>query len=408
MTEHTGAPMTNVFAAYLCLTSTDTATLDDARSFAAALDILDQNERERRTPPPSPTGSPGSGTPRPVPWTTSSLRWPTDLLALTVGQQLDFCRRRRRSTCATGSAAPSGRSTRTTPTTPSSSACTPSASRSPAPTTPPRTPAWPRSPAHPDDVWAVHAVAHVHEMRGDIDARDPLHDVDHRADWGDGQPLRRAPLVAPGALPARGSGGSPTSSASTTPASTTRRRRASRSRCSTPAPCCGACTSTASTSVTRFDVLADAWTTPDRGRPLVRVQRRPRDHGAGRRRPPRRRPSRGRPPGPLAGRTGPAPVEPHHDRPGRTARRPGRRRPGRGAPRRRGGRAAARPAPAHRLRRLQRPARRAAADPRRLGDPRRPPRPGRRPTAGSPSRPVGELVRTGPAGAARHPLVHPR
>ena len=78
------------------------------------------------------------------------------------------------------------------------------------------------------------------------------------------------------------------------PRSTTPARPACRSRCSTPARCCGGCCSTASPPATG----SPRWPTP--GRPaqatdaLVRLQRRPRHDGVRRRRPPRRRAPRDR------------------------------------------------------------------------------------------------------------------
>ena len=38
--------------------------------------------------------------------------------------------------------------------------------------------------AHPDDVWAIHAVVHTYEMRGLVDRGHPF--LRSRTDWGDG------------------------------------------------------------------------------------------------------------------------------------------------------------------------------------------------------------------------------
>ena len=144
--------------------------------------------------------------------------------------------------------------------------------------------------AHPDDVWAVHAVAHVHEMRGDTERGRRLPHVAGPSDWGERQRLRRAPLVAPGAVPA---GARP------------HRRRARHLRHpGAPRRLAGRA---ARDARRQRPALAAAprrrrrrhplrrarrrLVDPDRGRPLVRVQRRARHHGAGRRRPHRRRPS---------------------------------------------------------------------------------------------------------------------
>ena len=113
--------------------------------------------------------------------------------------------------------------------------------------------------AHPEDVWAIHAVTHVYEMQGRVDEGISFL-RSRQADWGSGNMftvhnwwhlalyLLEADRVddALDLYDAR---------------STTRSPRASRSRCSMPARCCGGCSSKGEDTGGRFGPLADAWAT---------------------------------------------------------------------------------------------------------------------------------------------------
>lgn len=183
-TEHPEAPMTHVFGAYLCLTSTDTATLEDARAFAHALDALARNEREEAHASAIRLWLAGQ-------WHAAAralddllLRWPTDLLALAVGQQLDFAvgdapnmrDRIGRSLGALGEGHPHHAFVLGMHALGLEECGTYDAAEEAG---------MAALASHPDDVWAVHAVAHVHEMRGDIERG-----IDFMASrmqhWGDG------------------------------------------------------------------------------------------------------------------------------------------------------------------------------------------------------------------------------
>jgi tetratricopeptide (TPR) repeat protein len=90
VTDDADFAMGHVLAAYLSLTSTDALDLEDARERAATLDSLILNERE--TAHRAAIGAWSSGD-----WHGAArildellIRWPADLLALTVGHQLDF------------------------------------------------------------------------------------------------------------------------------------------------------------------------------------------------------------------------------------------------------------------------------------------------------------------------------
>ena len=98
--------------------------------------------------------------------------------------------------------------------------------------------------ANPDDVWATHAVVHVYEMRGQVDTGIGFLQQ-QEPHWTARQPLHRPQLVAPRASSCWRRAGPTAPSPSTTPRSTTPGRPAYRWRCWTPAPCCGACSSTA-------------------------------------------------------------------------------------------------------------------------------------------------------------------
>ena len=245
MTEHAGAPMTHVFGAYLCLTSTDTATLDDARAFAGALDTLAHNEREAAHATAIQHWLAGQ-------WHAAARalddllqRWPTDLLALAVGQQLDFAvgdplnmrDRIGRSLGALGEGHPHHAFVLGMHAFGLEECGTYDAAEEAG---------MAALAGHPDDVWAVHAVAHVHEMRGDTERG--IDFLTSRTTTGARATSSPSTCGGTWRCTSWSSAGPTRCSPSTTPACTTRPRRASRSRCSTPARCCGACTSTASTS----------------------------------------------------------------------------------------------------------------------------------------------------------------
>jgi tetratricopeptide (TPR) repeat protein len=177
-------PMGQVFVAYLSLMSTDTPDLAGARDAAAALSTVDLNEREAAHAAAIDAWLDGR-------WIAAGralddllVRWPTDTLALQIGQILDFF---------VGDAQNLrdriGRSL------------------------PSRDPQSPRTgfvrgmhafgleesghydraevaglaalDRNPDDVWGVHAVVHAYEMQGRID--DGIRFMRAReADWGSG------------------------------------------------------------------------------------------------------------------------------------------------------------------------------------------------------------------------------
>ncbi|HEX2575774.1 MAG TPA: tetratricopeptide repeat protein [Aquihabitans sp.] len=168
MTHHAHAPMTAIYGAYLCLTATDVGALDDARGFAAALAQQPKNEREQAHAVAIDRWLAGE-------WHAAGraldellVRWPTDLLALLVGHQLDFfvgdaANLRDRIRRSLGALDPHH------PHRPyllgmhafglEECGTYDDAERD----------GMAAIDAHPDDVWAIHAVAHVHEMRGETE-----------------------------------------------------------------------------------------------------------------------------------------------------------------------------------------------------------------------------------------------
>ena len=182
--QEPGAPMAQVLMAYLHLTSTDVPDLDGANAAAQALAALPRNQREEFHARAVAAWLDGD-------WTGAArllddllLRWPSDLLALMIGHQLDFflgdagnlCDRPARSVGAL----------------------------------PPDDPHlgfvrgmqafgfeesgyYPRAEqagllalqTNPDDVWAVHAVVHTFEMQGRVD--EGIRFLQDRVgDWGSG------------------------------------------------------------------------------------------------------------------------------------------------------------------------------------------------------------------------------
>lgn len=181
--EHPDFPMGHAVAAYLCLNSTDPAELPAARQAAEAIRPIAGNDRERAHLAAIDTWIAGD-------WHGAArllddllIRWPTDLLALVIGHQLDFFRgdaqnlrdRVGRSLAAFDPAHPHhglaagmhafgleecGHYEQA-----EAAGCY-------------------AVEANPDDVWGVHAVAHTYEMRGRVD--DGIRFLTGRqADWGD-------------------------------------------------------------------------------------------------------------------------------------------------------------------------------------------------------------------------------
>jgi tetratricopeptide (TPR) repeat protein len=177
-------PMGQVLNAYLSLSSTDLADVRRARAAAANLAGARLNEREQAHFAAVQAWVDGD-------WHGAARRlddllqeWPTDLLALQVGHQLDFF---------LGDAANLrdrvGRARRAfDPADPhygfvlgmQAFGLEESGSYEAA-----EGAGLAALEYHPDDVWAVHAVAHAHEMRGQVD--DGIRHLRSReADWGDG------------------------------------------------------------------------------------------------------------------------------------------------------------------------------------------------------------------------------
>ncbi|MGH8974331.1 MAG: tetratricopeptide repeat protein, partial [Acidimicrobiia bacterium] len=182
--QHPDFPLGHAVGAYLSLDSTDPAELPAARQAADQLRRTAGNDRERAHVAAIDAWASGD-------WHGAArilddllIRWPTDLLALVFGHQLDFFRgdaqnlrdRVGRSLAAFDPAHPhhglaagmhafgleeSGQYEQA-----EAAGCY-------------------AVEANPDDVWGVHAVAHTYEMRGRVD--DGIGFLRRReADWGDG------------------------------------------------------------------------------------------------------------------------------------------------------------------------------------------------------------------------------
>jgi tetratricopeptide (TPR) repeat protein len=176
--------MTHVLIGHLSLSSTDPADLDDARAAISALSTLRLNDRERAHAEALSAWASGD-------WGGASrrlddllVRWPTDMLALQFGHQLDFFLgdaqnlrdRVGRSIGALGAGHPhegfvSGMHSFGLEEWGTYDAAEEAGMAAVA--------------AHPDDVWSVHAVAHVHEMRGDVE-RGIRFMAERIDDWSDG------------------------------------------------------------------------------------------------------------------------------------------------------------------------------------------------------------------------------
>ncbi len=257
--EHAEVPMTQALLAYLHLTSTDLPDVGPARRMWTAMGDLTMNDRERAHRDAIGSWATGDWTGAAQGLDALLRQWPADLLALQVGHQLDFF---------LGDAG--------------------NLRDRPGRTLPDLDPEHPHTalvrgmqafgleeaghygPAeetglaalavNPDDVWGVHAVVHTYEMEGRVDTG-IMFMTARLEDWGGGQPLHRAQLVAPRDLPARSGRRRRRARRSTTRRCTTSSPTVSPSRCSTRARCSGACSSMARTPAIGSTTLADAWAT---------------------------------------------------------------------------------------------------------------------------------------------------
>lgn len=185
--QHPTFAMGDALAAYLHLMSTDPNDLAAARSFASGLSSHASNDRERAHDAAVSTWLAGD-------WHGSArilddllVRWPADVLALMIGHQLDFflgdARNLRdrvgRSLVAFDPQHPHQGFVRGMQAFGLEEAGHYEAAREAGLEALGR---------NPDDVWAVHAVAHVYEMQGRVDEG-----IDHLRsrveDWGDGNLL---------------------------------------------------------------------------------------------------------------------------------------------------------------------------------------------------------------------------
>jgi len=183
VTEHPDAPMGHALAAHLHLMSTDRADLAAAAAHLAAMDACRTNEREAAHARSIELWLAGDwhGAARTL--DDLLVRWPTDLLALMIGHQLDFF---------TGDAKNLrdrvGRSLRAFEGRPHASfvrgmhafGLEESGHWCHA-----LDAAWSALDAHPDDVWALHAAAHAFEMQGHVDEGVAFMRA-RVGDWGDG------------------------------------------------------------------------------------------------------------------------------------------------------------------------------------------------------------------------------
>ena len=245
--DHPTFAMGQALAAYLHLMSTDARDLDTARDHLAALHAAPRNDRESAHATAIDAWLDGK-------WHRAArhlddllIEWPTDVLALMIGHQLDFFlgdarNLRDRVGRSIGAFDPqhphygfvrgmqafgleeSGHYGL------AEQAALDAVDR------------------NPDDVWGVHAGAHVYEMQGLVD--DGIAFMTERVDdWG---AAICSPSTTGGTSRCTTSNRVATTrcSRSTTARSTTLAPTASRSRCSTPAPCCGGFGWMASTSPT--------------------------------------------------------------------------------------------------------------------------------------------------------------
>jgi hypothetical protein len=183
--EHHGdAPMTQVLAAHLSLMSTDTADLADAQGALEALRGMRLDERSEAHAVAIDRWLRGDWRGAADQLDLVLRRWPSDLLALSIGHQLDFflgesANLRDRVERSLGTVDPAhphhgfmlgmhSFGLEEYGTYDAAEQAGMEAVR-----------------RNPDDVWAIHAVAHVHEMRGDLDAGLGFMSTS-KEDWADG------------------------------------------------------------------------------------------------------------------------------------------------------------------------------------------------------------------------------
>jgi hypothetical protein len=184
-TEHADVPMGHALWAYLSLLSTDTADLEGARQELAALtaaESLTPREQAHRDAVAAWATGDWVGAARAL--DALLVQWPTDLLALAMGHQLDFFL----ADAAELRDRPGRTLARLDPQHPhigfvrgmQSFGLEESGHYGMAEEVGLAAVA-----ANPDDVWGIHAVAHTFEMQGRVDEGIRFMES-RRADWGDG------------------------------------------------------------------------------------------------------------------------------------------------------------------------------------------------------------------------------
>jgi tetratricopeptide (TPR) repeat protein len=178
--EHPDVPMAQVVLAYLCLMSTDVGDLETARSATRAAAALPLTHRERAHVEAIGAWARGD-------WHRAQsllddllVQWPTDVLALLLGHALDFYlgdRVNLRDRVGRSLAALDGHDHHAFALGLQAFGLEECGTYDAALRV-----GLEAIDAHPDDVWAIHAVAHVHEMRGDIE-QGLRTMAEHRAGW---------------------------------------------------------------------------------------------------------------------------------------------------------------------------------------------------------------------------------
>jgi tetratricopeptide (TPR) repeat protein len=183
VTEHPDVPMAQVALAYLCLMSTDLGDLEVARSAAHEAAALPLTNRERAHVEAISAWARGD-------WLRAQsllddllVEWPTDVLALLLGHALDFYlgdRVNLRDRVGRSLAALEGHDHHGFALGMQAFGLEECGTYDAA-----LDAGLAAVDAHPDDVWAIHAVAHVHEMRGDVD-QGLRTMAEHRDGWSGG------------------------------------------------------------------------------------------------------------------------------------------------------------------------------------------------------------------------------
>jgi tetratricopeptide (TPR) repeat protein len=166
-TEHPDVPMAQVALAYLCLMSTDVGDLEVARGAAQAAAELPLTHRERAHVEAIGAWARGDWHRAQTLLDDLLVEWPTDVLALLLGHALDFYlgdRVNLRDRVGRSLAALEGHDHHGFALGMQAFGLEECGTYDAA-----LHAGLAALDAHPDDVWAVHAVAHVHEMRGDVD-----------------------------------------------------------------------------------------------------------------------------------------------------------------------------------------------------------------------------------------------